>query len=187
MIRINLLPVRQTRKKAAVQRDLVFFAAGLVLLAAVCVWAFLSVNQQITAQEAVNRGLRSDIENLKKVVGKVEVFEKMKAEREKRLEVINNLRANKTGPVHVLDEIATRIPEKLWLVSLQTEGNKIKMEGNAVNNETVATFMSSLEDSDYFGDVFLEKIEQSEAKGNRLKSFQITAVMQLPGKQPSKT
>jgi len=181
MIRINLLPVRQTRKKAAVQRHLAYFGAGLVAIVVVCAWQFASVASAIAKQESSNRDLRTEIEDLKKIVGRVEVFEKIKSELEKKLDVINKLRANKTGPVHVLDELATRIPEKLWLADLKTEGSKITLEGMAVNNETVATFMQNLEDSDYFGEVFLEKIEQSDKDASKLKAFEITAILQVPG------
>ncbi|MCK6527884.1 PilN domain-containing protein [Myxococcota bacterium] len=184
MIRINLLPVRQTRKKAAVQRHLAYFGVGLVAVVAVCAWRFVGITRQVTAAETENRELRTEIEDLKRIVGKVEEFEKIKQELEKKLSVINDLRAHKTGPVHVLDEIATRIPEKLWITSLETAGNRIKLSGQAVNNETVATFMSSLEDSAYFGEVFLEKIEQAAEKresATKMKLFQVTAVLRVPG------
>lgn len=187
MIRINLLPVRQRAQQTAVQRYFAYFGVGLVLLVGFCAWRFVAISRQIAVVEGQNRDLRTEIEDLKKIVGQVEVYEKSKAELEKKLEVINTLRANKTGPVHVLDEIATRIPEKAWLQSLETQGNRIKLSGMAVNNETVATFMSALEDSEYFGEVFLEKIEQAPREGQRLKTFEITAVLQIPGAGKGKT
>ncbi len=179
MIKINLLPVRATRKKEATQRYLVLFGIGLVLVLLVCVAMYATKKKDVGKAQRQNQDLVDEIENLKMIIPEVEELEKTKAALEKKKEIIGTLRASKMGPVHMLDEIAIRIPEKLWLGSLKQEGNRVSLTGNAINNEVIATFMSNLEQSPYFSDVFLVKIRIAE-KGEKLKEFEITATSQVP-------
>ena len=50
-----------------------------------------------------------------------------------------------------------------------------------MNNEVISQFMSNLERSEYFTDVFLNEIDQSEKDGVKLKDFSIRARMVVPG------
>ncbi len=179
MIKINLLPVRAARKKEATQRHLIFFGIGLVLVLLLCVVLFTATRKDVSALKKQNDQLQEEIDNLKMIIPEVEELEKTKQALEKKKEIIGNLRASKMGPVHMLDEIATRIPEKLWLTELTQEGDTLNLEGTAINNEVIATFMSNLEQSDYFGDVYLVTIKARKG-GEKLKDFEITAQTLTP-------
>ncbi len=181
MIRINLLPVRAARKKEAVQRHLVLFIAGLVALLLVGFVMYRAEANELTDIQATNTRLKNEIENLKRIIGEVDEYKKQQEILEKKLEVIRRLKANKTGPVHMLDQLATRIPEKLWLNKLAETDGKVALEGVSINNEVIATFMSRLEESDYFREVYLVSIERTEMEGLKLKKFQITSVLTVPG------
>ena len=181
MIRINLLPVRAARKKEAVQRHLVLFVAGLVLVLFVGFWMYRSEKSELDDVVATNSRLKGEIEDLKRIIGEVDEYKKQQEILEKKLEVISRLKANKTGPVHMLDELATRIPEKLWLETLDEVDQKVTLKGVSINNEVIATFMSRLEDSDYFTEVYLVSIERDEMEGLKLKRFTITSRLTVPG------
>lgn len=182
MIRINLLPVRAARKKEATQRYLIFFGVGLVLVLLVCVVLYVSKRGEIKNLQQENEDLVEEIDNLKLIIPEVEELEKTKQALEKKKQIIAQLRASKMGPVHMLDELATRIPEKLWLDSLSQDGNKVALKGNALNNEVIATFMSNLEQSPYFGSVYLVTIKapRKSKTNTKLKEFEITATTVTP-------
>jgi type IV pilus assembly protein PilN len=181
MIKINLLPVRAARKKEATQRHLVLFGIGLVVVVLLCVVLYGTKKREIGSLAQENQDLRDEIENLKLIIPEVEELEKTKAALQKKKEIISQLRASKMGPVHMLDEIATRIPEKLWLANLKQDGNRVQMSGTAINNEVIATFMTNMEQSPYFADVYLVRIQAQRKKGgDRLKNFEITATTRTP-------
>jgi type IV pilus assembly protein PilN len=179
MIKINLLPVRATRKKEATQRHLILFGIGLVLVLLVCVAMYATKKKEVSKLQRDNQDLVDEIDNLKLIIPEVEELEKTKVALEKKKEIIGQLRASKMGPVHMLDEIAIRIPEKLWLGSLAQNGQRVGLTGTAINNEVIATFMSNLEQSPYFQDVFLVRITVAKA-GEKLKQFEITATTRTP-------
>jgi Tfp pilus assembly protein PilN len=86
----------------------------------------------------------------------------------------------------MLDELATSIPEKLWLESLDEVDGRLTLAGVSINNEVIATFMTRLEESKYFGEVYLVSIERDSAAARsskedlKLKKFTITAQLRVP-------
>jgi type IV pilus assembly protein PilN len=181
MIRINLLPVRAAKKKEAVQRHLVLFIAGLVTVFVVCFAMYQTKASQLNEIEETNKMLVDEIENLKKIIGEVDEYKEQEALLERKLGVIRTLKANKTGPVHMLDELASNIPEKLWLTNLDEVEGRVTLEGVSINNEVIATFMSRLEESSYFTEVYLVSIERENMEDLNLKRFTITSRLVVPG------
>jgi type IV pilus assembly protein PilN len=181
MIKINLLPVRQKQKQEAIRRHLVLFVAGLLFVLGVGFATYTAKKSELQGVQDRNSKVEREIEDLKKIIGQVDEYKKQQEILKRKLEVIRRLRANKTGPVHMLDELATHIPEKLWLTNLTEDGGRISLEGVSINNEVIATFMGRLEDSAYFTEVYLVSIQRSEIDGLKLKNFTITARMTLPG------
>lgn len=187
MIRINLLPVRAARKKEEVQRQLLVFSIFLIaLIGAATVW-WQATKSTLDDVNEDNRRLTEEIANLKKIIGEVDEYKKQQALLEKKLEVIKQLKANKTGPVHMLDQLAIRIPEKLWLESVAESAQKVTLRGVSINNEVIATFMNKMEESIYFKEVYLVSIQARVEGDLKLKEFTITSRLTVPGVDPEGT
>ena len=98
------------------------------------------------------------------------------ADVELKLDTIQELEKGKTGPVKLLDDIATSVPrEKLWLVSLKEGKGTLTLTGTAMDNETVADFMNRLESTESMKSVKLVKTKQKEIKTLKinLKDFSL--------------
>jgi len=180
MIRINLLPVRAARKKEEVQRQLILFTVFLLVVLGVMTGILQSNRSTLSGVQADNKQLEAEIADLKKIIGEVDEYKKQQALLEKKLEVIRKLKADKTGPVHMLDELALRIPEKLWLESIEENNQKVTLRGVSINNEVIATFMNKMEDSLYFADVFLVSIQARDEGDLKLKEFTVTSQLTVP-------
>jgi type IV pilus assembly protein PilN len=183
MIRINLLPVRQTRKFEAARLELVLALAGgvFVVLLGAAGWAFAEL--QLTSIRSDSAALQAEIDRLAEDVKRVDEMEKFKAELERKLAVIDDLRAKKDGPVHMLDEIGLAAPEKLWLTKMEEQGGQIRMAGVSVSNDVISQFLRALDASPYFEQVYLEDIEALPPEKNlsvTLKSFRLTAHLVAP-------
>lgn len=180
MIRINLLPVKHAGTIQRAQRQLIFALAGLLLVGGACLFLHFQITGEVEAKTQRNAEIDGEIKRLKQVIGQVEEFEKKKDALQKKLDIIRTLKARKTGPVHMLDEIASNIPEKCWLTSIQELNKKVTLTGVAINNEVIADFISKLEESGYFDDVYLVSTIQREDNGVKLKEFSVTARMTTP-------
>ena len=180
MIRINLLPVRASRRRETAQKQLVYAVVGLLVVCGACFGVHTQVAGKVDAVAQQNQQLQQEIDRLKQVIGKGEEFEKKKEALQKKLDIIQTLKARKTGPVHMLDEIATNIPEKCWLTSLAEVNKKLTITGVALNFEVIADFIKKLEESGYFDDVYLVSTQQREKESLKLKEFSVTARMTSP-------
>ncbi len=181
MIRVNLLPQRVSRRQEAVRQELILAGIGAVLLVVVLGGLHVAHAARVNAVRAKNAEISADIERKKEIVAEVDDMEKLKAEYERKLSVIRKLKANKTGPVHMLDELSQATPEKLQLLNLSEKGGRVELTGIAVSNEVISQFLSNLEQSTYFEDVYLNAIDQTEKEGVKLKNFSITARLVVPG------
>ncbi len=187
MIRINLLPVKVSRRQEAVRNELILAGgiAGVLLLFLVA--AQVAVSARANTYRAENAALNQEIQRAEEILKELEQQEKMQTELEKKLALIKQLKANKAGPVHMLDQLAIATPEKLSLESLDEKKGKVELTGTAVSNEVISQFLSNLEQSEYFEDVFLNSIDQVDKQGVKLKTFSITARLIVPGSTETQT
>lgn len=180
MITVNLLPVKASRRQDQVKRELALGTIGMAALLLVCGVMFVLVHAEVNELKAQNAELQKDIDNLKTIVARVDEIDELKKDLEKKLDVIAGLKARKLGPVRMLDELSNASPEKLTLVSLKETNRRIDMTGVAVSNEVISQFLSNMERSDWFEDVYLVGIDQVEEEDYKLKEFQITARAVVP-------
>jgi type IV pilus assembly protein PilN len=78
-----------------------------------------------------------------------------------------------------LDELSVLKPEKIQLESLKKEGTRLGIEGIALDDETVANFMTNLRKSKLFKNVDLIVSEQSEQSRIKLKKFTLSCEISL--------
>lgn len=177
MIRINLLPVREERRKQDLRQFAVMLAAtfvGSIALAGVFHWSLLG---DVAEARAEMQATQQQIDRFGPQIKKVEEYKATKAQIEKKLEVIERLEQARSGPVHVLDEIALHAPEKLWVTRIQAEGRTVRVDGMSLDNELVALFMTALNGSPYFRGVELQATEARTVNGFKLNAFQISATV----------
>lgn len=144
MIRINLLPVRAAKKKEMGKQILVLFA--IVLVGAVVGNYMWYADRKAEFDQNANgiRQVQAKIEELKKVIGEVDKINDRKAEVEKKLGVLDNLRKGRSGPVKMMDAMALSVPKKLWLKGFVEDKGSMKVSGSAISHDEVAEFMSNL-------------------------------------------
>lgn len=177
MIRINLLPVREARRKAEMQQQLLLMGFVLGVSIVICLLAHFAMLASIVSAQSRVAQLNSQITEFQGQLAQVEDFKHKASEIERKLGVIRKLETSRSGPVRLLDELATRAPEKLWITSLQTDGNRIKLKGMSLDTDLIAQFLRGLTSSPLIKDVELSSTELAESSGLKLNSFQLTAAL----------
>jgi type IV pilus assembly protein PilN len=180
MIKINLLPVKSVQKQIQVRNNLVVAGIMLLLVGGVCYVTYSSLMSDIAAVEREIKDNRSEISSLKKKIGEVNRFKKLQEELQNKLKVMNDLRASKSGPVHLMDELIDALPQKLWITSYAEKGGSIQITGVGLTEDDVAAFMTSLERSPYYSGVELKVTKQKVQDGLRLQNFDISCRAQNP-------
>ena len=180
MIRINLLPVREERRKAgARQLALVLMAAvaGSVVLSGL---VHLKTRHDISSTREQAMATQAEIDRFAPQLKQVEEFKKTKAEIEQKLGVIQSLHEARSGPVRVLDELSTHTPDRIWISKVAIHSGKLTLEGMSLDNELVALFLTALEESPYFKSVELVETQAKDKDGFKLNAFEVSALMTSP-------
>ena len=88
---------------------------------------------------------------------------------------MKTLEANRFEPTRLLD-IMTQVvvPKRMWFTHLESKGGKVKINGIALDNKTVADFMVRLEDCGLFKEVALKTLKRKKTQAANLKSFTIS-------------
>jgi len=177
MIKINLLPVRASKKKETIKQQLSIagFSVVGVLFIVGAVYA-VTLTKISTAKDEISKS-EIELKNLKKKIGEIDNLKKLQAEVKKKLDILGQLRKEKTGPAKRLARISDIVPDKLWLTKYAEAGSIVTISGIAFTEELIADFMRSLQASEEFGNVELQVSEQTDLSGIKAKKFDLTCVI----------
>ncbi|HEV7519215.1 MAG TPA: PilN domain-containing protein, partial [Thermoanaerobaculia bacterium] len=170
MIKINLLA--EGKRPAAVRKvkpsqllegknfGLWLLAVGLILgLAAVGLLWYLRHNTILEKDVEIVEA-EKEVEELSSVIKEVDDYKSKKAELERKIKVIGDLKLNQRGPVKVMDNISRSLPELLWLDHLTMSANTIEIDGRAFNTNAVANFIENLDKVPEFGEPTLKDTQE---------------------------
>ena len=173
MIEINLLPVRAARRRESLRFQVSI--AVLVFFFIVIIIAYLNVsaNNRENKVDKEMKLVQDRLAELEKVVGEIDKLKKERAKLEQKRAVIRDLDRGRLRAASILDELSQRTPEKVWIESIDKSGKSLKINGVALDNETIANYMDALNRSKYFAGVELEVTEQINRGGMKLKKFSL--------------
>lgn len=184
MIKINLLPVRAAKKKETAVQQITIFCVSIALVLLIVGATYAVKLGQISSTKNDISSANIKINELKIRIGKLEELKTLKAQVKKKLDVLSQLRKNKTGPAQRLATLSDITPEQLWLTAYVESGDNIKIAGIAFTEELIAQFMRSIQSSNDFTGVELIVSEQKEMMGSKLKSFELTCRLKAGSSLP---
>lgn len=174
MIKINLLPYVEAKKKESAASQIVIIAASFVLFGVVIAAVFLYMMFSIAGLEKDLKDSEAKLAALTKVVGEVENIKQEKEIVEKKLSIIKGLEENKLYPIKMLDQFATLIPSKeIWLDKVSEVGTDMNIDGMGRDGIAVAKFMKTLETASFINSVELIASKQKEVAGVKLQQFSL--------------
>ena len=160
MILINLLPVRAAKKREFGRQQLVLFVLLLVLAVIGNFFVYNRFESELRSLDKQIVTTRNEIAQLEKTIGEVKSIKEDKKALEDKLKILDTLKKGRTGPVKVLDELATIIPQKVWIVDFNEQNGAVSMNGAAGSYEDLSTFSKKLKASTHFKDIVIKTARQ---------------------------
>jgi type IV pilus assembly protein PilN len=144
MVRINLLPHREARRK---ERKTAFvamliaavFAGGLVVLAVGGVIA-----TRIASQDERNAYIQAENAKLDVQIKEIATLKQEIAALKARQQAVEDLQSDRNQPVYLMDELVKQVPEGTYLRSFKQTGQKVTLNGYAQSNERVSELLRNL-------------------------------------------
>lgn len=175
MIRINLLAVRVSKKKVAGRQQLLLLAL-IVVLAVIANWVWASSRAgDLATRESKVRRTKDEIAQLDRIIGEVKDIKAQQAALKEKLDILDKLKAGRSGPVKLLDQLAQIMPARLEIRKMDEKGGAIVFDGSGATIDDVSAFMTALQQTPYFSKVELKKTTAATRGGMRIVDFTITA------------
>ncbi|NVD71965.1 PilN domain-containing protein [Duganella sp. BJB1802] len=144
MIKINLLPHREEKRK---QKKAAFFAL-LALGAIVGVGVVLVVGgynaRAISIQNERNQVIKTAISGLDKKIAEIATLKQEIEALKARQQAVEDLQGDRNQPVYLLDELVKQIPAGVYLKGFKQEGQKVAIGGYAQSQERVSELLGNL-------------------------------------------
>lgn len=177
MIRVNLLPHREEKRRA--RRQQFYALAGLVLaLGAVIVFAVHTIiSGFISAQEAKNAFLKTEIATLDKEIDEIKRLKEQTDALLARKQVIESLQSNRAETVLLFNELAKQVPEGVYIRAIKQTGLAINVVGFAQSNARVSTLMRNLDASPLLEKPNLVEIKAAMQGTRRLSDFNLNVMI----------
>ena len=187
MIRINLLGGAKPKGKKGPAISMPSFEFGNlggpmiqvagVLLIAVAINAgyWYQLDREKKSIEVKARVAEQKNRELAEIKAKYLERQKQADSYKRRVDVIDQLRANQAGPVNLLSTIGDTVnsTEAVWLVSMQDQGANVAIDGTALSSDAVANLISNLQKTGYFRNIEIkETLQDSNVKD--MQAFQFT-------------
>jgi len=171
VIRINLLPWREARRKAQRQHLGVLGAMVAVLALLIVGAVHLTIAGYIANQTDRNEYLKRENTRLDK---EIEEIKKLKTEILALLErkkIIESLQANRAQAVYLLQELVQQVPDGVYLKAIKQTGLKVNLSGYSQSNARVSTLMRNFSGSPYLENPELVEIKAATLANKRVSEF----------------
>jgi type IV pilus assembly protein PilN len=171
VIRINLLPWREARRKA--QRQHLGVLGGMVAVLGLLVVGavHLTIAGYIAVQSDRNEFLKRENVRLDKEIEEIKKLKTEIAALLARKQIIERLQADRAQAVYMLQELVQQVPDGVYLKAIKQTGLKINMTGYAQSNARVSTLMRNFAASPYLENPDLVEIKAVTVSKKRVSEF----------------
>jgi type IV pilus assembly protein PilN len=187
MIRVNLLPHREMRRKQQQQHFFVMLGVTIAIGAALWFGVHSYLAGMLDTQMSRNKYLQDEIAKLDKQIAEINTLKDQIAALLARKQVVETLQANRSETVHLLDQLARQLPDGMYYRAVKQTGNRVSINGYTQSQARVSTLMRNLESSPLFGNPALVEIRAVQVGGTRLNEFtlNVNIVRPAPGAKPA--
>jgi type IV pilus assembly protein PilN len=193
MIKINLIPFREIEKKENIRRQVTIAILSVILVIVVMGYYYMRLKNTITDMTAKIESTKIELASTELAAKKVDQIKQELNKLNKKIEVIKTIEANRKSSIKLLDNMTRMVQEqasgvepgdetkatakpvkRLWFTSFRALGPNININGIALDNKTVADFMTRLETSGIYKNVNLNTLKKENINDLNLKSFVIS-------------
>jgi len=178
MIRINLLGEKVDHSATyALQGVLYVGSLILTLFVLFLLHDGVSSERNSLADDVDSMGRR--LKKLEEVTKKVNDLETKKKTLKEKLTTIAVLKKKKNGPVHIVDDFNTALPEKAWVTEVSEKEGSVFIKGIALDNQTIAEFMARIGEFSLFDRDKIELVKSSEFLRDNIKLKEFNLIVPL--------
>lgn len=187
MIRVNLLPHREIRRRRLQQQYFVMLGVVAAVGVAVAMLVHTSLTNSFENQQKRNAYLQAEIVKLDKEIEDIKKLKEMTASLLSRKKVVETLQSNRAEVVHLLDELTRQLPDGVYLKGIKQQGSRVTINGYTQSQARVSTLMRNLDASPYLENANLIEIRAVPLGTSRINEFTLAVNIERPKTEDDKT
>jgi type IV pilus assembly protein PilN len=150
VILINLLPHREAARKRRKEAFVASLAGAAVVGLLVAGGVYLAYQAQIAIQQSRNLFLTEENKRLDAQIKEVASLQAEIAALTARQEAVESLQADRNLPVHLLNELVTKLPDGVYITNMNEDARRVTIRGVAQSNDRVAELLRNLMRESYW-------------------------------------
>lgn len=171
MIRINLLPHREERRKAQRKHLAILAGAVAALATGLVILVHGIIAGYIAVQTDRNEFLKKENARLDKEIEEIKKLKEEIAALLARKQVIERLQSDRAQSVYLLEQLVRQIPDGVYLKTVKQQGTRVNIIGYAQSNARVSTLMRNIASSPYLENPDLVEIKAASVNNKRIAEF----------------
>ncbi|MFT5962542.1 MAG: type IV pilus assembly protein PilN [Burkholderiaceae bacterium] len=144
MIRINLLPHREERRKQRINAFIAMMGLAAVFGALVVLLVGAVIASKISAQTQRNDYIKAENKKLDEEIKEIATLKAEIESLKARQQAVEDLQGDRNQPVYLMDELVKQVPEGVYLRAFKQEGQLVVLNGYAQSNERVSELLRNL-------------------------------------------
>lgn len=187
MIRINLLPHREEKRKLRKQAFVALLVAGGLAGGAIVLLVSGYNARSISIQSQRNEVLKSSIAELDKKIAEISTLRQEIDALKARQQAVEDLQADRNQPVYLLDELVKQTPPGVYLRTVKQDNLKVTLAGNAQSQERVSELLRNLSgNSPWLERPDLVEVKSgtlggaNKANARKIVEFQLSVMIKRP-------
>lgn len=175
MAGLNLLPWRDKERELKKKQFFALLASSVALAGLIVFAAHTYMRAAVSYQESRNQMLTDEIANLDKQIEQIKKLDSTKQALLDRMQIIETLQSTRPAIVHLFDEMATALPQGMYLEALKQSDTIVHIEGKAESNARVSTYMDSLDRSQWLNSSNLNiiSVARQDGRPTPLRDFKL--------------
>jgi type IV pilus assembly protein PilN len=164
MIRINLLPHREAKRKQKQAAFVALMALGGLVGAGIVLLVGGYNASRISIQNERNLVLKQSNADLDKKIVAIKTLKEEIEALKARQQAVEDLQGDRNQPVYLLDELVRQTPAGVYLKGFKQDGQRVTLTGYAQSQERVAELLRNLSGNS----VWLERPDLTEVRAATL-------------------
>lgn len=144
MIRINLLPHREEKRKQRKKTFITMLLLSAALGAAVVLAVGGVIATKISNQNQRNEFIKAENAKLDAQIKEVSTLRQEIEALKARQQAVEDLQGDRNQPVYLMDELVQQVPEGIYLREFKQEAQRVAIYGYAQSNERVSELLRNL-------------------------------------------
>ena len=180
MMRVNLLPHRETQRKQQQQQFVLALAVVTIIGAALAYGVYFYLGEQYDNHISRNKYLTEEIAKVDKEIAEINRLKEQTAALLARKQVVEVLQSNRSETVHLLDQLVRQLPDGMYLRSVKQQGARVVINGVTQSQARVSTLMRNLESSQKLSNPALVEIKALPQGATRANEFTMNVDIARP-------